>query len=413
LNNTANYNSVSAFMVQYSDNINVLGNNATFSFSGISLMFTDFTNVSDNLAEYNSIGITAISCNNNTFLENQVSFNNNSGIYLGESHNNILSKNNVCQNGETGIFTDQSDNNMILFNLINNNTISGLTIQDGQDNEVSKNNITYNYGDGMYLVRANYTTISGNLFQNNTNRGLSVDNSSESNVIYGNCFIGNNINAWDDGINNLWDNGKIGNFWDDYSGEDGNNNNIGDNSYLIPGSAGSQDNLPLMYCEAQRTYPPNNLPFIITIIASIGIGLFVVSGSVRTIRRRIIKSRYKQVFREESGKIGEDVVAINDTDLMGDATIDGGLSKPKTPPTEVGIVGPPDLKEIEQLESEVYVETEQFTCAIHNGKIIGPLYLCPKCKTYYCMKCALELKTKGLKCTTCNKKIRIKINNSS
>ncbi|MCK4382791.1 MAG: hypothetical protein KAW66_05800, partial [Candidatus Lokiarchaeota archaeon] len=42
-----------------------------------------------------------------------------------------------------------------------------------------------------------------------------------------------------------WDNGTIGNFWDDYSGIDLNLDNIGDTPYNISGSGDSQDNFPI------------------------------------------------------------------------------------------------------------------------------------------------------------------------
>jgi len=43
----------------------------------------------------------------------------------------------------------------------------------------------------------------------------------------------------------VWDNGSIGNYWDDYQGVDANHDGIGDTPYLISGSPGSQDNFPI------------------------------------------------------------------------------------------------------------------------------------------------------------------------
>jgi len=68
---------------------------------------------------------------------------------------------------------------------------------------------------------------------------------SNNNKIFLNNYINNDINAADYGVNNKWDNGIIGNHWDDYMGVDANHDGIGDTPYLIPGAAGSQDNFPI------------------------------------------------------------------------------------------------------------------------------------------------------------------------
>ena len=52
------------------------------------------------------------------------------------------------------------------------------------------------------------------------------------------------MNAYDNGTNNDWDNGLVGNYWHDYDGCDDNNDGIGKQPYLIEGTANSQDNCP-------------------------------------------------------------------------------------------------------------------------------------------------------------------------
>ena len=54
-----------------------------------------------------------------------------------------------------------------------------------------------------------------------------------------------NISAMDNGTLNYWDNGEIGNYWDDYDGVDADNDGIGDTPFNITGSAGSIDNYPI------------------------------------------------------------------------------------------------------------------------------------------------------------------------
>lgn len=52
----------------------------------------------------------------------------------------------------------------------------------------------------------------------------------------------------------MWDNGVIGNSWDDYDGFDTDDNGIGDTPYPINGTAGSVDNFPI-YDDGPETGP--------------------------------------------------------------------------------------------------------------------------------------------------------------
>jgi nitrous oxidase accessory protein NosD len=75
--------------------------------------------------------------------------------------------------------------------------------------------------------------------------GISIWDSTKS-VVIGNDFIGNEINAnANDAGDVLWDDGvSCGNYWDDYTGTDANNDLIGDTPYVI--DADDQDNFPHM-----------------------------------------------------------------------------------------------------------------------------------------------------------------------
>ena len=87
--------------------------------------------------------------------------------------------------------------------------------------------------------------MKDNLILNTDEYGAYIDTTSRDNIFYNNSFINNDINARDDGINNNWDNGTLGNYWDDYSGNDKNDDGIGDIPYNISGFAGSVDNFPI------------------------------------------------------------------------------------------------------------------------------------------------------------------------
>ena len=73
------------------------------------------------------------------------------------------------------------------------------------------------------------------------NFGITV--SADYNLIYKNYFYDNGLfNAANNG-KNKWDNGVIGNYWDDYAGVDANDDGIGDTPYIIFGIG--QDNFPI------------------------------------------------------------------------------------------------------------------------------------------------------------------------
>ena len=70
------------------------------------------------------------------------------------------------------------------------------------------------------------------------------------------------------------------------------------------------------------------------------------------------------------------------------------------------ILSSQELKEFQEFEAETSVEKGQHFCVVHRGKIVGPIYLCPTCETYYCMKCATVLKSRSETCWVCNNEIK-------
>ncbi len=145
------------------------------------------------------------------------------GIHLYDADNGRLINNNCS--------SDYGDGYGLSFYHSNNHTISG--------------NIVKGNRRGIYVSASSYNLISGNIIHNNAENGIKLDYSSNFNIIYNNNFVGNGIHAIEYLSNNEWDNGSLGNYWDNYTGLDLNDNGIGDTSYIIPGTGGSQDNFPI------------------------------------------------------------------------------------------------------------------------------------------------------------------------
>jgi hypothetical protein len=126
-------------------------------------------------------------------------------------------------------------------------------------------------GHGLYIV-AGYDTSHGN-------------------SIYLNCFINNNENAFDDGSNNRWDNGTVGNYWSNYTGLDADGDGIGDVPHNITGSAGSQDNFPLMKCPLPvQDDNGGGIPIELIILISVISGGAVIGVATLLLIRRKRKS---------------------------------------------------------------------------------------------------------------------------
>jgi len=283
-------NSYYGISLDFSDNNiiteNRVKNHTAFSQLGISLSISKYNLISDNLVQYNYLGIgivprgifplSSISYNN-TIWNNTVNYNE-VGIYLsgrfGGCQNNTILENNVNSNNEYGIQVSKSKGIDIEKNLIYNNLKDGLFIVLSDNCEIIDNIIENNENNGIDAYASHDNLYIRNVIRNNLKIGISFDFTQYSNLLYENCFIENTINAQDNGTDNQWDNGITGNYWDDYSGSDGDGNGIGDVPYNITGSAGSQDNFPLKKYPGSTPQEGEGIP---------GYNLFLLLGILSTV----------------------------------------------------------------------------------------------------------------------------------
>jgi len=210
--------------------------------TGISIPSCINIKVSENNVNSNQLlGIALMGSDHNSILNNSVSYSGADGISMGTCDYNNISGN-TLDNNPFGIYIDEGRYNLILGNIINNGNY-GMDLRNLNDTIISKNSVK-THERGIYILEnCNNNNISRNSISDN-DYGIFLD-TSENNKIFHNTIEGNLVdNAYDDGTNNQWDNGTIGNYWDDYSGKDSNDDGIGDTPYNISGDAGSQDNYP-------------------------------------------------------------------------------------------------------------------------------------------------------------------------
>ena len=242
------------------------------------------------------------------------------GIYYGNSHN--IDKTNLVNGKPFYYYVNKnrltSDNftnagQVILFNCINSiisdlsiyEASSGIRVYFCENISISKNYIEDNYLHGLLLINCSMCKIFENTLKNNLEEGIKLRDCENCTLkanlliknkrgvelmgsygcsIFLNCFIENYNNPLDNGFSNQWDNGTIGNYWDDYTGEDSDNDGIGDTPYTIEGSAGSTDDFPLIKCPFYSETDDFPVLFVIILSAS----LIAFAGvSVILIRRKL------------------------------------------------------------------------------------------------------------------------------
>jgi len=239
------------------------------NYDGIYLYKSNNNAISDNICNMNrSAGICLWSSNQNTISYNTCNSDNFLcywGIKLHSSSNNTVSDNTCNSNFYYGINLAWSSQNTISNNTCNSNNWNGIDFSSSSQNAISDNTCSNNDHYGISLGSSNNNIISDNAFNFNNDYGLHSSLSSD-NSIYLNTFS-NNTNVYSHtNSTNIWHSptklgylygsstqtykSYMGNYYDDYSGSDSNNDGIGDTHYDLPIDE-PDDEYPLME-------PPDN-----------------------------------------------------------------------------------------------------------------------------------------------------------
>ena len=175
------------------------------------------------------------------------------GVWLAFTTDSTIFNNEITKVFGDGIRLISSSRNNITANNITGNSESGIALSHStSQNLISMNYLEENSNGVQMVYGASNNTISGNSIAASKNTGVGFIHSS-SNTIYHNNFIDNRQQAYDYHYNepyftssstNFWSNGKEGNYWSNYNGEDIDGNGIGDSPYTL--NAENSDPFPLM-----------------------------------------------------------------------------------------------------------------------------------------------------------------------
>ena len=266
-----------------SPNSTISGNKITNGSHGIDMDSSDDVTISDNTIKDNTYGIN-LGCSKNIEVSHNILDNNPCGIFFGLIKNSICSNNTVSNSSETGIDIMDSgsidSNNIISYNSVRD-CYNGIMSEQSWGNNYKNNNVSFNEFGIIIYGAANFNVITkneirkngcgvviygfkqgktyaptdnwvvGNNICENTNCGVYATELTRLNHIYYNNLVGNDLNAFDNGTN-IWYKFKLlgksmGNYWDNYTGQDSNNDGIGDSPYDVPPLPfRNKDNYPSM-----------------------------------------------------------------------------------------------------------------------------------------------------------------------
>jgi parallel beta-helix repeat protein len=99
-------------------------------------------------------------------------------------------------NEESGIYLFHSFDNIIENNTANSNEIDGIALVSSDDNIVGNNTANLNKGDGFDLTESNNNTIKDNFVNSNNDGGISLYSSSDNNTVKNNIALNNSFGIY-------------------------------------------------------------------------------------------------------------------------------------------------------------------------------------------------------------------------
>ncbi len=188
---------------------------------------------------HNEYGLTGYG-SYNVFEDVTIEHNKFTGFGFGYGSYNYVGNSSISHNGDHGVYLDAyvATGNMLYGSKIWGNTNKGIRNWGGQEWEITCNLVGGNGEHGIFLE---YSTFH----------------------IHHNNIMNNTINARDTNNYTKWYDKGEGNYWDDYTGTDGDGDGIGDTPHPIPTS--NEDPYPFVnpITTCPLPWPPGQKPVAI------------------------------------------------------------------------------------------------------------------------------------------------------
>jgi parallel beta-helix repeat protein len=193
--NTVTYNKgngVSPSLFCYARlNFNIIQYNEKNGIDSVSVMSSGRPRITNNNISYNNwSGIFVLSGSRPTISNNEIRSNNENGIEIVAASPNINTNNEITYNKHHGIACNFSASPKITDNnIISGNKRNGVYINNSYP-EIENNKITKNDWSGIYLKESSDAVIVGNIINNNKKNGISSFTNAKSEIE--NAMINNN-----------------------------------------------------------------------------------------------------------------------------------------------------------------------------------------------------------------------------
>ena len=215
-------------------------------YQGITIMYGNNNTILNSSLDNTYHGILVITNSFDNVISGNIMKNCYYGITLYYDNNTIISRN-VIEKSYWGIYISSVYNTTVSENIVSDNNDIGILISNCNNSEISKNSVENN-NKGIYLSSSKENVVSRNIIRNNKEHGVYISENidpspSTQNLFFQNSFLNNSVHAYDDGIDNYWNNSIIGNYWDNYTGIDSNDDGIGDTPHTFQNGT---DYLPIV-----------------------------------------------------------------------------------------------------------------------------------------------------------------------
>ena len=231
-----------------SDNVTIKGFTIKNGEIGLHIQSSANTTLEKNEVLRNSFdGVKIANSSGIKINNNMLSRNSQHGIFIFQSSHNSITNNTVTSDSRwsVGIFIYSSSSNEICCNEVRGtgDNEGGVELLNSTDNILRDNVVINNNWSGISLRYSSNNAIRGNTIADHKWFGMRITY-SHNNHIYQNNLISNTQQVSLDSANATWDYNGLGNYWNNYICHDNNFDGVGDTPYQI--NENNTDHFPLM-----------------------------------------------------------------------------------------------------------------------------------------------------------------------